>query len=154
MTGSNLQLYTLLAQLLSATAMAAVIWFVQIVTYPQFLEVGESQFRSYHESYSTRVSFIVIPPMFLELGASFFGVYLFWDQGHLRGWMIAGAVITALAWLCTFAIQVPLHTRLMNGFSREAIVSLVQTNWIRTVLWTIHPGIVIIALQRWMSSSS
>jgi len=152
MTGMNLQLLTLLVQLVSATLMTGVIWYVQVVTYPQFLNIGESSFRAYHENYSLRVSLIVIPPMLLELVASLLGVVLFWSSPELRGWMVVGAVVTVSVWLCTFVIQVPLHTQLSNGFSEAAVKSLVRTNWIRTTLWTAHCGIVIVALYQYLKA--
>ena len=120
---------------LVATAyMTGLIWFVQVVHYPLFAGVGERSFRSYEERHTTLTTWVVLPPMFAELG--------------LAGWLALKATAEASAltatglgmvlavWLSTFAIQVPCHARLSAGFDHGAWRRLVVSNWIRTALWT------------------
>ena len=147
MNAANLQFLNLIAQLLASGIMVGVIWFVQVVTYPQFLDIAETEFAAYHAEYSRRISFVVIPPMFLELGTALWGVSLFWNN-ELRGIAIACAVVTILVWATTFLVQVPQHTRLSEGYSESTIRALVNGNWIRTILWSAHAGLAAIALVR------
>jgi hypothetical protein len=52
--------------------------------------------------------------------------------------LIAGWGLLAVLWGSTFWIQVPLHARLQSGSNPDTIDWLVQTNWIRTVAWSIR----------------
>ncbi len=45
------------------------------------------------------------------------------------------AIITA--WLVTFYISVPLHTKLGSGFDEDLIEKLIQSNWYRTSVWSL-----------------
>jgi hypothetical protein len=49
-------------------------------------------------------------------------------------------------WICTFAVQVPLHHRLAQGFDRAVIEVLIHGNWIRTILWSLRAGLMLWAL--------
>jgi hypothetical protein len=53
--------------------------------------------------------------------------------------------VVVLLWLSTFAIQVPLHRRLAGGFDPAIHRTLVTTNWVRTVLWSIR-GLLAVAV--------
>lgn len=44
------------------------IWYVQIVHYPQFADVGEAAFRAYHRRHSNLTSLVVALPIVAELG--------------------------------------------------------------------------------------
>ena len=39
-------------------------------------------------------------------------------------------------WAATASLSVPQHARLADGFDATAFRLLVQTNWVRTALWT------------------
>ena len=43
------------SQLILAAAMTGIIWLVQFVTYPQFLNVGGSEFDVYHKHHTQNV---------------------------------------------------------------------------------------------------
>lgn len=131
-----------LAHALSVFLMTAVIWFVQLVTYPQFIEIGESRFRDYHASYARKISMIVIPLMLVELGSAMAAVPVFWNH-EWKIWMTVGAALTLLTWIITFTVQVPQHSILGNGYSRTTIKALVKGNWIRTFLWSAHSLILL-----------
>jgi hypothetical protein len=45
-------------------------------------------------------------------------------------------------WASTFLLQVPCHDRLSRGWDEGVHARLVQTNWIRTVLWTARLAVV------------
>ena len=126
----------------STLFMVGLIWFVQVVHYPLFAGVGERSFRSYEERHTTLTTWVVLPPMFAELG--------------LAGWLALKATAEASAltatglgmvlavWLSTFAIQVPCHAKLVEGFDARAHRRLVNSNWIRTIAWTLRGVIVLI----------
>ncbi len=147
MNSSQFALVNLLTQFVVTVFMTGVIWMVQLVVYPQFADVGPDTFDAYHAVYMQRVSFVVFPPMMIELAASCWAAILFW-QTRWRVWMLVGAMLSLLLWACTFFVQVPLHTQLTLGYSRDAILALVETNWIRTLLWSMRAALLGIVLMQ------
>ncbi len=120
-----------LASVASTLFMAGVIWFVQLVHYPLFASVGQSQFAGYEIEHAGRTTWIAAPAMLIEAATS---VLLLWVRPHAISLEIAaaGVLLTGLIWASTFAMQVPLHARLSIGFKPDLHRSLVATNWIRT----------------------
>ena len=49
-----------------------------------------------------------------------------------------GLATVAVNWASTALLQIPRHNRLSVGFDAEAARTLVTTNWIRTITWTLH----------------
>ena len=123
-----------LLHLIATVFMTGVIWFVQVVHYPLFKSVGERAFRRYEERHTTLTTFVVLPPMFAELGLSFW--LLLRAPADLQALTIAGAVMVATIWASTFAVQVPCHARLAAGYDIAAWRRLVRSNWLRTGLWS------------------
>ncbi len=130
----------MLACVFSTFAMTGLIWFVQIVHYPLFAAVGRDQFVAYEGRHTVLTTWVVMPLMMVELGSSI------WLAVHpLSGWnglLIAAAILTVLIWLSTFFLQVPQHRILERGFDEAAWRFLVNSNWVRTVLWTARSAIL------------
>jgi hypothetical protein len=122
-----------------ATYLTGVIWTVQLVHYPSFAQAARDTFPAFHQQHSSRISWVVMVPMVLELGLA---VWLAW-QGRVLGqgvWWALGLVV--LIWAATFFISVPFHNRLAHGYDYVAIDGLVRTNWIRTLAWTTRMGLL------------
>ncbi len=131
--------------------MFGVIWFVQVVHYPLFLEVGASQFAAYEAAHANRTSYVVAPLMLLELASACLLLLPRLRPPFVvaaEAW--AGFALVALIWLSTAFVQVPLHNRLHAGFSAPLIGRLVATNWIRTTAWTARAALVV----RWALRAS
>lgn len=120
--------------LLCSLYMLGLIWFVQLVHYPLFAEVGSDCFIAYERHHTRRTSWVTAPMMLLELGTAVLLVYYQQRSGFY--WLNLSGI--ALLWLSTFFIQIPLHNRLIKVYDPRAIKKLVQTNWLRTVIWTIR----------------
>lgn len=122
-----------------AAYLTGLIWTVQVVHYPSFALVKPSEFVAYHQAHTTRISYVVLLPMVVELGLA---LWLVW-QGRALGavvwWCLALAL---LIWLVTFFVSVPFHNRLAQGFDYIAIDGLVRTNWVRTLAWTARAGLL------------
>ena len=115
--------------------MTGVIWFVQVVHYPLFAKVGESAFANYESLHTLRTGWVVAPIMVLELGSTC--LLLLEKPSPLSSPLIWLLIFATLGvWASTFFIQVPLHGKLLAGFDELAIQRLVNSNWIRTLLWT------------------
>jgi uncharacterized membrane protein len=134
----------LLLHLVATVFMAGVIWFVQVVHYPLFASVGERGFRAYEERHANRTTFVVLPPMVAELGLSCWLLLRAPEAAQQLAW--AGAAMVVALWLSTFAVQVPCHARLSQGFDPQAWRRLVATNWLRTALWSGRAGIALLLL--------
>jgi hypothetical protein len=122
--------------------MIGVIWFVQVVHYPMFNRVSPEVFVQYETDHQRFTSWVVIPPMVIELITAF----LIWrrpPEGIPLNLAAIGFFMVVAIWLSTFLLQVPEHNRLMAGFQEAAHRRLVGTNWIRTVLWTLRGGIAV-----------
>lgn len=129
----------LLLNLLLAAYLTGVIWTVQLVHYPSFAQAARDTFPAFHQQHSTRISWVVLAPMVLELGLA---VWLAWQGkgvGEAARWGQLALVLSI--WAATFFISVPFHNRLaQTGYDYVAIDGLVRTNWLRTVLWTLRTG--------------
>jgi hypothetical protein len=75
-------------------------------------------------------------------------------RGIPRWVPVAGAVLLAAIWLSTFAMQVPLHGQLAQGFDEAAHTALVRSNWIRTIGWSLRAALAAWLLVAWMGGST
>lgn len=122
--------------------MTGLIWFVQWVHYPLFLRVGEGHFHTYSQEHQSRSALVVGPIMLLEVGTAI-GVVLRMTDGprQLAAWI--GLGLLALIWLSTALVQVPLHRRLLSDYDPRVIMRLVDSNWFRTIAWTLRSAIAL-----------
>ncbi|MGH1363474.1 MAG: hypothetical protein ACRBF0_07955 [Calditrichia bacterium] len=128
--------------LVSTLVMTGVIWIVQIVHYPLFKLVGAENFAQYQQLHSKYITFIVMPLMLIELiTASILAVVP--PKGMPQEMLWLGLALVLVVWGATFFFSVPQHAILSRGFDVDAHNTLVSTNWIRTIAWTIRTGLVI-----------
>ena len=125
----------LLVNFVCTLYLLGLIWTVQRVHYKLFDRVGTSEFIAYESEHVRLITPIVAPVMVVELVTA---ALLVWrvPAGLSSNLLVLGLVAVVLIWLSTFLIQVPCHTRLSQGFDAAAYQRLVQSNWIRTCLWT------------------
>lgn len=109
------------------------IWTIQLVHYPSFRFVDEANFKALHYFHGTRISILVIPVMIAELVTS---AVLWWNNSG-ASLQAVGFYLVILIWLSTAIFSVPMHTRLNKGKDGKAISILINTNWIRTILWSL-----------------
>lgn len=133
----------LLANAAATFFMVGLAWFVHVVHYPLFAEVGTDLFRRYHELHSQRTTWVVLPPMSVELVTS---IALALDPPAGDGSLaVAGAVLAIGTWALTGLAAVPAHRVLGNGFSEAGLLRLARADLARAVVWTAH-GTIVIAL--------
>lgn len=125
--------------------MVGLIWFVQVVHYPLFDGVGDEGFAGYEDRHARRTTWVVLPPMVIELVTA---AWLVAQRSVLlpgvRGWMAwAGLGLVFFVWAVTFAVSVPQHQRLAHGFDASAHRILTDTNWLRTAAWSLRGGLVL-----------
>ena len=115
---------------------------VQIIIYPTFARIPADRFRQYHRWYVKRIGLIVAPMMIVE--ALVLILWLFSNRFRLSE--IVSACLVMVVWLSTFAIQVPLHNRLALEKNEVVIQRLINSNWIRTITWSIKTAVVTSAI--------
>lgn len=115
--------------------MMGLIWFVQIVHYPLFAQVGELNFQQFELEHQKRTGIVVAPAMLIELGSSV--VLLFVVDESLRSLAFIGVALVSFLWLWTFLLMAPQHRRFGAAGAKPAgIRRLVLTNWPRTIAWS------------------
>ena len=131
----------LLLQAAATLAMAGLIWFVQIVHYPLFVQVGQDRFASYERLHQFRTTLVVAPLMLVEATTA---VLLLWirPDGLTLGVAVFGALLVGMIWASTILWQVPAHSQLEAAFDPAAHRWLVRSNWVRTAAWTAR-GILV-----------
>ena len=136
------QVVVVLVQVSTTMAMVGLIWFVQIVHYPLFSQVGVERFSDYERMHRRVTSYVVAPIMLAELLSS---ILLLLDRPHSISLPATtlGLLLLVVIWGSTFLIQVPLHTRLNETYDPIAHRRLVGSNWLRTVGWTLR-GILVL----------
>ena len=136
-----------IANIGSTLMMVGVIWFVQIVHYPLFAMVGPDGFINYERSHQGMTTWVVAPLMLVELASTIWlAIRVISPVRPIEAWV--GLALVAAAWASTFALQVPLHERLAQGFDAAAVERLVATNWVRTVIWSLRGALCMSWLWR------
>ena len=123
---------------LSTSLMVGIIWVIQLLHYPAFNFIKESDYVEFQHFHMQRISFIVVPVMILELFSAFMLVY------YLRSnLLILCLIILLVIWLITFVFFTKLHQSLLDGYDKKIVDKLVKINWSRTILWSLRLIILI-----------
>ena len=131
----------LTAHIAATLFMTGVIWFVQVVHYRLMDGVGASGFVIYQGRHMRRTTWIVAPPMLIELAT---GLALAVDPGGLPVFQVwIGLALIGGIWISTATLQVPLHRRLEAVFDAAAHRRLLATNWIRVAGWSARAVLVL-----------
>jgi uncharacterized membrane protein len=115
--------------------LTGLIWLVQIVHYPTFLWVEEKNYTGFAVFHTRTIGYVVAPAMIIELILAL-RLLLGASLGVGEWARITILFLTALLWLSTIFLQIPLHNKLVKRRDEEAIKKLIQTNWIRTFAWS------------------
>lgn len=141
--------WLLLTHLAATWFMVGLIWLVQIVHYPLMAEVPPDRFAAFARQHQYRITWIVLPIMSIELVSAFvlLGYALFQPVGLSAQLATAvGLVLVLLIWGMTLGVHVPQHRRLAAGFDPTVHRTLVRSNWVRTVAWTLRGGVALYLL--------
>lgn len=118
---------------LSDFGLLILIWLVQLIIYPSFTYMEESNLSAWHPKYTNMITIVVMPLMLIQLFTSFFLAY-----SEFNWLLLIQCVLIVLIWAATFFQAVPLHNQIENGDEmRKAANLLVSTNWKRTIMWTV-----------------
>jgi len=122
-----------LLKLLFDTGLFILIWTVQLVIYPSFHYLSEDQLKQWHRVYKIQISIVVLPLMVGQLVLCVYAIYT-----AVSGLSVLMLALVGMTWLTTFLISVPLHDKIEHAVDTTTYRKrLVDTNWIRTGLWSI-----------------
>lgn len=141
-----MNLALLMLQAVSTWYMVGVIWMVQLVHYPLMTRVGPDRFVEYERMHTAGMGLVVIPAMLVELATATWFLHEATGRDVPLAW--GGLAMVAMIWASTFLVQVPLHDQLSNAFEDSAHRRLVQTNWLRTIAWTVRGLLLAYLLVR------
>lgn len=125
-------------QLVCNSYLVSLVFMTQFITYPTFLNIDKDKFSDYHRKYVNNISFIVAPVMLIELLTLFLIAYF--SKDFL---IIKSLILLLVIWLTTFFIMIPSHNRISKSFNIKEIKSLINYNWIRTILWSFKLLVII-----------
>ncbi len=133
----------LLIHLAATSALAGLIWVVQLVVYPAFALVGPTPaWHALHEAHARAISRVVLLPWAVHGGTCAL-LLLRRPEGVPVGLtLLAGALGLATVGV-TAGFSVPLHTRLGAGFDPALVRRLLGTNRLRVAAWTGAAGVAL-----------
>ena len=130
--------------------MVGLIWLIQVVHYPLFNLVGKNEFQVYHNGHSVLITPIVGTVMIIELISSILLV-VFPPKNVSLTISIIGVILVFIIWTSTAFLQIPQHIALENTYELEAHTLLVQTNWIRTIAWSMRGFLLLYMLHLFLT---
>ncbi len=126
--------------------MVGLIWLIQIVHYPLFNLVGKNKFHVYHNVHGVLITPLVGTVMIIELISSLLLV-VFPPKNISLTTPIIGVILVFIIWTSTAFLQIPQHNALSKAYELEAHNLLVQTNWIRTIAWSMRGFLLLYMLH-------
>ena len=125
-----------LFQLFFDSGTFVLIWMVQLVIYPSFLFYTTADLITWLKTYTVHITSIVMP---LMVGQLFLALYALYKELSIVS--VSRGILILLIWILTFLIFVPIHNNIQAGkFDTPLLRKLVQSNWLRTLLWTLVLG--------------
>ena len=137
-----IQLWILKLHFFVSFALTGVIWIVQLVHYPSFHFIEETNFKEFEQAHIYRTSILLGPLMILEFMT---GATLLVGSFYLPSYILwINFIFIILIWSITWLWSIPLHNKLNKGKCRKLIDKLITSNWPRTILWTGKSCILLI----------
>ena len=130
--------------------MVGLIWLIQIVHYPLFKFIGNNEFQTYHIGHSVLITPLVGTVMIIELISSILLV-IFPLKNVPLTFPIIGVILVFIIWASTAFLQIPQHNALANAYELKAHNLLVQTNWIRTIAWSMRGFLLLYMLHLFLT---
>lgn len=125
-------------QIVCNSYLVSLVIMTQFITYPTFLHIDKDKFSEYHRKYVNNISFIVAPVMLIELLT--LSLIAYFSSEFL---IIKSLILLLVIWLTTFFIMIPSHNRISKSFNKKEIKSLINYNWVRTILWSFKLLVII-----------
>lgn len=117
--------------------MAGYMWFTQIVFYPSFRFVDNSQWSEFCRVKKINTSMVQYPIMMFELGSS---LILFFLATKSPSYPIfaAATLLLIILWIYNFLVTAKTLKELENGFDNALHQKLLKQNCVKTAGWTLR----------------
>lgn len=129
----------ILAEIVITALLVGLIWTIQILNYPLFNFVREADFHIYHQFHMSSITLLVGPLMIIEFGLRILNMY----YHSSRSLDIILFLLLLAVWGTTIFISVPIHNQLLLLKDANLLKKLIETNWIRTLGWTLKLVILL-----------
>lgn len=123
-----------LLNLVLCAILTGLIWTIQVVHYPSFVYLGQHGFADGYRHHLRGI----IPLTGVLMTSELIAFLLWWYQSGWTAELSVPALCLAWIWGSTWLIHIPQHKQLSKGFDARLIRRLVNTNWGRTLAWTIR----------------
>ncbi len=135
---------------ISTLIMTGAIWLSQLSSYPLLVYVGRKNFIKYEHEHIHRISSVAWFIIYVELITA---ILLFFMQNNLilASIFFIGLLLILIIYLATSFIQYPIHMKLEHGFDKKLHSKLVNSNWIRTIAWTIRALLLTYVLIQFLN---
>lgn len=120
----------------TTTALAGLVWVVQLVVYPSFRVVGPGPAWSAVHAHHTRAMGLVVSVPWAVQGLTLAALLLRRPAGTSLPLLLVTGALAATTVAVTLLSSVPLHSRLAGRYDDALARRLVATNWLRTAAWT------------------
>jgi hypothetical protein len=118
--------------LLIDAGLVVLIWLVQLVIYPSFTCYQPKDLLKWHQEYTTRLAFVVIPLMLSQFVLAIVAVFY-----QLNLVSSCSLLVVLFLWVFTFLSFAPLHHKISEGNTNQSLLKLlIRRNWIRTFFWS------------------
>lgn len=123
------------ANLVIASALAGLIWTIQLVGYPLFAFVGAAEWPRYGAEHRRRITWVAAPSMLANVAVA---LALALDAASTLAWV--NFLLAAGVFALTGLLFAPLHGRLTTT---AGVPTLVRANWLRTLAWTAQVAVAV-----------
>lgn len=142
----------LLVHLVATVALAGIGWMVQIVVYPAFALVDDTQWPRYHRAHQRATALVVTPPWLVQ-GVAVVALALDHPAGTALSAVAALGMLALTGVLLTALVAVPAHARLAER-TAPTLRRLLVANLARTLAWTASAALSALLLWRALPSSA
>lgn len=120
----------------ATTALAGLVWVVQVVVYPSFLRAGPTPaWPAVHAHHTGAMAAVVTLPWAVQ-GLTLAALLVRRPDGVGLPLLLLTGVLAATTVAVTAVWSVPLHGRLSGTYDETVARRLIGTNWLRTAAWT------------------
>ena len=138
---------TVIAHAVTTWFMVGLIWTIQVVHYPSFVDVGPDEYVDFQAAHVDRIGVLLAVPWALE-GLSTVGLILLARSRREMVTVAVAAAAGAAVLLISGLASAPAHSELADGFDIAVHDRLMVWNLVRALLWTIK-GVAATALLWW-----
>ena len=122
-----------LARHLSDCSLFILIWIVQLTIYPSFQFMSAEQLIQWHAKYTKRMAWIAGPLILFQ--TTIISIQIVLEISIIN---ILSGIIVGVTWILTYFVSIPLHRTISeDGGSLVELNKLVNTNWYRTICWSV-----------------